>query len=576
MSRTERVLSFLPLAAILLFGMILPAAVGFAGTVRSPEVLLAVVSDSEYRSAWRNLLTFALVAVPLELALGLAIAWLIRPTRWRAALRVLLLVPWLISPVANGVMWHFLFSRQSGLVSYLAAAAGAPGMPSPLAVPGTALAAAIATDVWRQAPLAAFLILPALISIPVERWEQADLEGASIYVRLTQIVLPALRPLLLMVTLLLFGLTAGNFDSVLVMTAGGPGSATVVPALYSYRKAFAQNDWPAGTASAWVIAGVVLLAGVLYIWLSRRERKTNRGVGLVAPLSHAQTAPQPDRIILLGWRTQERIRQLIRIFFLVLVVVVTFLPILWTLLASFNIKPQNLVSPPVWTIAPDLNNYLEVDVTEPGFMNEVWTGLGLSTLTMLLTTGFAFLFAYALARTPWRGRSLFVQTLLVLASVPVMGFILPLNALVKQLGLYDSITGVALAETAVLAPLAAFVLYGYMAQAPTEQEEAARVEGAGFFRVLRDAVWPSVSGGVAATAIVLFVLSWNQFLVPLSLSADHVRTVQFAMVDVFKWDRELEWSAVAAAFVVALLPLILLVTSAHRLLERFTLLPEGE
>jgi len=85
------------------------------------------------------------------------------------------------------------------------------------------------------------------------------------------VALPALRPLLLAVSLLLIGLTLGSFDSVLILTGGGPGTATMTPALYSYNQAFVINNWPIGAASGWLIAAAVLGVGVVYVRLARRS-----------------------------------------------------------------------------------------------------------------------------------------------------------------------------------------------------------------------------------------------------------------------------------------------------------------
>jgi ABC-type sugar transport system permease subunit len=70
--------------------------------------------------------------------------------------------------------------------------------------------------------------------------------------------------------MLLVGLSLGTLDVVLILTGGGPGSATVTPAFYSYDQAFAVNNWPAGAASAWLIAAAVFGVGVVYIRLVRR------------------------------------------------------------------------------------------------------------------------------------------------------------------------------------------------------------------------------------------------------------------------------------------------------------------
>jgi ABC-type sugar transport system permease subunit len=69
--------------------------------------------------------------------------------------------------------------------------------------------------------------------------------------------------------MLLTGLSLGTFDAVLILTGGGPGTATVTPALFSYNRAFGVNDWPVGATSGWLIAAAVLGVGLIYLRLSR-------------------------------------------------------------------------------------------------------------------------------------------------------------------------------------------------------------------------------------------------------------------------------------------------------------------
>ena len=85
------------------------------------------------------------------------------------------------------------------------------------------------------------------------------------------VAIPSVRPLLLTITMLLVGLAFGTFDGVLILTGGGPGTATLTPALYSYSRAFVTNDWPAGATAGWLIAAGVLAAGVVYLMLARRR-----------------------------------------------------------------------------------------------------------------------------------------------------------------------------------------------------------------------------------------------------------------------------------------------------------------
>jgi ABC-type glycerol-3-phosphate transport system permease component len=277
----------------------------------------------------------------------------------------------------------------------------------------------------------------------------------------------------------------------------------------------------------------------------------------------------------LGIAAQKRATRWLRAALLALALVVFILPLAWTALASFRIVPDNTQSPPAWT-APSLDNYTgEIGIAEPTFVQELLTSAALSLGAAGLTVALSFLAAYSLARSRFRGRSLLVQGSLILASLPVMAYIIPLSETMRRARLEDTFVGVLLAQTAVLAPLAVYVLHGYLAQLSTELEEAATLEGATAWQVLSSVVLPLAAPGLAATGLILFVLNWNQFLVPLVLTTSQVKTIPVAMSDFFTFERELEWPTAAAALIVSLLPLAALVTVAHRVLERFTLAPAG-
>lgn len=282
LSGRDRLVLFAPLALLLAGWLVIPALLGLLATFTtySPfttDVHLsgfanytAVAGDPLFGAAARNVAIFTVVAVPLELVIGFGVAYLLRRSfRGRAALRILLLLPWLVSPIASGVMWHFLFGGATGIVDFVLGWLGQPDMPSPLGDLRFALPAVIAVEVWRMAPFVTFLLLPSLASIPSERWEEATLSGASWVGRVRHVAVPAVRPLLLTITMLLVGLSLGTFDTVLILTGGGPGTATVTAALYSYNRAFGVNDWPVGATSGWFIAAAVLVAGLFYLRLAR-------------------------------------------------------------------------------------------------------------------------------------------------------------------------------------------------------------------------------------------------------------------------------------------------------------------
>lgn len=272
-----------------------------------------------------------------------------------------------------------------------------------------------------------------------------------------------------------------------------------------------------------------------------------------------------------SWRRQQRGRARARTLFLAAVTLVLLMPLLWTLLASFGVTPDNGTSPPRWSLPPSLAHYAEVGVAEPTFVQELLTSLLLASLSMLLTSAVAFLAAYSFVRARFAGHRLLIQCFLILASLPVMAYVIPLNDAMQRLHLTDTFAGIALAGTAVYLPLAVYILSGYLGQLARDIEEAAHLDGATPLQMLWSVVLPIVAPGVIATACIVFVLNWNLFLIPLVLTLSHIKTIPVAMSDFFTFERELEWPTAAAALIVSLLPLIAFVAFTHRALERFSL-----
>jgi len=182
LTRRDRTILFAPLVVLLGGWLVLPAVLGLFATFTtySPfttSVRLsgfanyaAVAGDPQFGAAIRNIVIFTVIAVPLELAIGFGIAYLLRrPMRGRALWRVLLLAPWLVSPIAAGVMWHFLFSGTTGILDFALGWIGLPEVASPVGDLRLALPAAVAVEVWRVAPFVTFLLLPRLVSIPNKR-----------------------------------------------------------------------------------------------------------------------------------------------------------------------------------------------------------------------------------------------------------------------------------------------------------------------------------------------------------------------------------------------------------------------
>ncbi len=271
-----------------------------------------------------------------------------------------------------------------------------------------------------------------------------------------------------------------------------------------------------------------------------------------------------------GWAAQRRRNHLVRASLLAVSIALVLVPLAWTALAAVGIEPNNDTAPPSWVIKPSLDQLADVSVVEPAFWQELATSVGVSAAAAILAISLSFLAAYGLARTSAPLRRL-GPVLLVLASLPVMAYVLPLSDLLRRLGLLDTLPGLTFAEAAVTAPLAVYIVASHLSATSRDTEEAARLEGASLTRLLGSVVLPAAAPIVAATTVVLFVLDWNMLLIPLVLTGIDVRTLPVILTDFFTLEREVAWPTAAAALAISLVPILLLVGLLHRILERFSL-----
>ena len=203
-----------------------------------------------------------MVAVGLELALGLGFALLLRAAApGRGFLRASLLVPWAIPTVVSAKLWGWLYNPDYGLVPRLL-----PGDdPSFLGTPGYAMHAAIVVDVWKTTPFVALLLLAGLTSIPEDLYKAAEIDGASAWRSFRSITLPLLAPTIL-VTVLLRTLDAFRvFDAVYVLTEGGPANTTETLSIYAYKTLMRSGDFGYGSALSVATFVCVMALSVGYI-----------------------------------------------------------------------------------------------------------------------------------------------------------------------------------------------------------------------------------------------------------------------------------------------------------------------
>ncbi|WP_229728182.1 carbohydrate ABC transporter permease [Mycetocola zhadangensis] len=232
----------------------------------------AALGDEDVVASLVRNTIYALLVSAASVVLGVATAVaLFRSARSGALIRTLLLLPMITPPVVVGILWKLIFNPSGGLFNTVLTFFGYSGDPvSVLASPTFALVGVAIADVWEWSPLIALLVFAALLGQDPEVTEAAALDGAGGFRLFTQITLPAVAGTIAAAFLIRIVLAFKVFDLVYIMTAGGPGQSTTVPAYLIYQAALQQFDLGrAGTITV-LLAIVVTVVTLPIVALTRR------------------------------------------------------------------------------------------------------------------------------------------------------------------------------------------------------------------------------------------------------------------------------------------------------------------
>jgi len=207
---------------------------------------------------------YVILNIPVQTALALGLALVLNSKRaGSGVVRIIAVLPFLATPVAMAVVWNWFFSPSTGIINQFLAHFGITG-PAWLSDPVTAMPVVAFANIWQYAGYNMLFFLAGLAAIPASLYEAAALDGATKIQQFRRVTLPLLRPTMLFV--LVTGVIGSFqvFDTVYVMTAGGPGNATEVANLNIYNTAF--SGFRIGEASA---MSVVLFLVILVITVAQ-------------------------------------------------------------------------------------------------------------------------------------------------------------------------------------------------------------------------------------------------------------------------------------------------------------------
>ncbi|CAH0119312.1 MULTISPECIES: carbohydrate ABC transporter permease [unclassified Paenibacillus] len=228
------------------------------------------------KRAWASVgktLQFSFIATFAELALGLAIAlYFNRQFPGRKLVRALMLIPMIMTPVVSGLIWRIFYDPNAGIVNYYLGVLGLGNKHDWLGSVDLAMFSVIIADVWQWTPFVFLIMASALDAMPGEPLEAAKVDGANAWQTFRSVVLPLLKPALMVALLLRLMDSIKTFDIIYVMTRGGPSLATETANMYAYIQGF--NNFNLSYATVINLSITVLLTFVFTFLYKSMTAKT--------------------------------------------------------------------------------------------------------------------------------------------------------------------------------------------------------------------------------------------------------------------------------------------------------------
>jgi len=249
-----------------------------------------------------------------------------------------------------------------------------------------------------------------------------------------------------------------------------------------------------------------------------------------------------------------------------LVGLIYFFPVVWMILAAFKSRPDALATPPKLIFTPTLEHYWSLfhrvtadgkQIFPTGFERYVLNSIGIATTSVLLAIALGGIAAYAFARMPIKGRDYYMFYILALRMMPPLAAVIPIYVIFSRIGLGGSYLGIILVYTAFNLPFAIWMLRSFIQELHRPIEEAAWLDGSSTMTIIRRICIPQLGAGIAATAVIGFLFTWNDFLFGLMLTGTDTRTLPVAMATVMGADVSNDWGIFAAIGTIYLAPVLL-------------------
>jgi len=224
-------------------------------------------------------------------------------------------------------------------------------------------------------------------------------------------------------------------------------------------------------------------------------------------------------------------------------------------LTSIKTEVDALSFPPKWIFKPTLGNYRDIFKTS-SLARYMLNSLIVASLNTCVSLALGSMAAYGLARFRFKGSENLSFWILSIRMMPPVASIIPIYIIMKKVHLLDTPWALVIIYLTFNLPFVVWMMKGFFEDIPREIEESALIDGCSEFEVFRKMAIPLVAPGLAATAILIFIFSWNEFLFALILTGTRAVTLPVGIIGFMK-ETGINWGYMTAGGILALVPVVI-------------------
>lgn len=231
-----------------------------------------------------------------------------------------------------------------------------------------------------------------------------------------------------------------------------------------------------------------------------------------------------------------------------------FFPVAWMVLTAFKQESDAATNPPTFFFTPTLDQFKAV--FDAGVGTALLNSLFVTTVSTIIVLLLGIPAAFALSLRPVKKTSDALFFFISTKMLPVVAVIIPLYVIVGQIGMLDNVWTLIVLYTSMNLPIAVWMMRSFFLEVPSELLEAAEIDGASLWTSVREVILPLISPGIAATALICVIFSWNEFFFAVNMTAVNAQTMPVALTG-FMSGQGLFWAQLSAASVIAALPVVI-------------------